>query len=88
MFTLQYAKDPVFISESGDAINLTVKWEEFGEEHPFTATSYDSMEHGRNLHALALAGHFGVVGDYVPPPVNADGQATQPQPISVGAQQF
>lgn len=88
MFTLQYAKDPIFVSESGDAINLTVKWEEFGQEHPFTATSYDLMEHGRNLHARALAGQFGEIGAYIPPPLDENGQATQAQPISVGAQQF
>lgn len=88
MFTLEYAKSPIFVSESGDAIDLIVKWEEFDAEHPFTASSQDPLEHGRDLHARAVAGEFGTVGAYVPPPVSQNGQATQPQPISVGAQQF
>lgn len=88
MFTLEYAKNPVFMSESGDAINLVVKFAEFNEELPFSATSFDPMEHGRDLHTRALAGEFGEVAAYVPPAVNESGQATQSQPSTNGAQQF
>ena len=47
MYTLEYAKNPVYSDASGEAISLTVKWAEFGEEHPFNATSYDPHEIGR-----------------------------------------
>lgn len=67
MFTLQYAKDPVYNNEEGTAILLTVKWEEFNEEMPFGATSFDPEEHGRNLYARAKAGEFGEVSPYVAP---------------------
>jgi hypothetical protein len=68
MLTLEYAKNPVYASPEGDCIVLTVKWEEFAEEHMFSATSYDSMLHGRDLYNKAKNGDFGVVGAYVPDP--------------------
>ena len=34
MFTLEYAKDPIWNNAEGTAIVLTVKWEEFNEEMP------------------------------------------------------
>ena len=67
MFTLQYAKDPIWNSDDGQQIHLTVKWEEFNEEHPFTATSYDSMPHGVDLYNRAKAGEFGEILPYIPP---------------------
>lgn len=36
---------------------------------PFTASPEDSEEHGRALYALAIAGEFGEIVPYVPPPV-------------------
>lgn len=34
---------------------------------PFTATPDDTEQTGRDLYARALAGEFGVIGEYVPP---------------------
>lgn len=67
MFTLQYAKDPIWNNEEQTSIILTVKWEEFQEEMPFGATSYDSEEYGRDLYNRAKAGEFGEVAPYVAP---------------------
>jgi len=68
MLTLQYAKDPVYGDAEGNAIVLTVKWEEFNEEMPFGATTYDPEQYGRDLYYRAQAGEFGPVAPYVPPP--------------------
>lgn len=68
MFTLEYAKDPVWNDDTGQSILLTVKWEEFNEEMPFGACSYDPMPHGVDLYNRAKAGEFGEVAPYVPPP--------------------
>lgn len=78
MFTLKYAKNPVYLNEEGNAINLIVKWEEFAEEMPFAATSYDPEPHGVDLYNRAKAGEFGKVAPYTPVPEN--------QPISEGTQ--
>jgi hypothetical protein len=79
MFTLEYAKNPIWNNDSGHAIFLIVKWEEFNEEHPFTATSYDSMPHGVDLYNRAKAGEFGAVAPYIPPPEES-------QPTTTGSQ--
>lgn len=36
---------------------------------PFTASPNDSVQHGRELHAKALAGDFGAIAEYIAPPV-------------------
>ena len=79
MFTLEYAKDPIYNSEDGQQIHLTVKFEEFGEELPFNATSFDPMPHGVDLYNRAKAGEFGPIAPYVAP-------ETQPQAVVEGAQ--
>ena len=67
MFTLQYAKDPVYNNEEGTAIFLIVKWEEFVEEMPFSAMPSDPEPHGVDLFNRAKAGEFGTVSPYVAP---------------------
>ena len=79
MLTIQYAKDPFWNDDSGNSICLTVKFLEFNEELPFTATNYDSMAYGVELYTRAKAGEFGVINPYVPPPEPV-------QPVIEGAQ--
>jgi hypothetical protein len=72
MLTLQYAKDPVYGDDTGNCIVLIVKWEEFNEEMPFGATTYDPEAYGRDLHTRAKAGEFGAVAPYVVPTPTAE----------------
>ena len=65
MFTLQYAKNPIWNGDN--QIFLVVKFEEFNEELPFLATSFDPEPHGVDLFNRAKAGEFGEVAPYVPP---------------------
>ena len=67
MFTLQYAKDPVYNNEEGTNIFLIVKWEEFVEEMPYGACSFDPEPWGVDLYNRAKAGEFGTVAPYVAP---------------------
>jgi len=67
MFTLQYAKDPVYNNEEGTAIFLIVKWEEFVEEMPFGADVWDPEPWGIDLYNRAKAGEFGPVAPYAKP---------------------
>ena len=67
MLTVQYAKNPVWNSETGEDIVLLVKFEEFEEELPFTATSFDSMSYGVELYNRAKAGEFGEVAPFISP---------------------
>jgi hypothetical protein len=68
MLTLQYAKDPVYGDSTGNCIVLIVKWEEFNEEMPFGATTYDPEQYGVDLYNRAKAGEFGAIAPYVAPP--------------------
>jgi len=74
MITIQYAKDPVYSSEDGQTIDLTVKFVEFSEEMHFGANPFDPMPYGVELYNRAVAGEFGPITPYVPP-VNSE----QPQ---------
>jgi hypothetical protein len=60
---------------------LIVKWEEFNEEMPFGATTYDPEQYGVDLYNRAKAGEFGEVAPYVAPPVTT-------QPTTTGSQEL
>jgi hypothetical protein len=79
MFTLEYAKNPQWSNAEGTGIVLTVKWEEFNEEHPFGATSFDSMPHGVDLYNRAKSGEFGEISPFVATEI-------QEQPNTTGSQ--
>ncbi len=65
MLTLEYAKDPIYINKTGNAINLIVKWEEFYEEMPFCATNHDTEPHGVDLYNRTVAGEFGPIAPFI-----------------------
>lgn len=67
MITVSYAKNPVYATEDGSCIQLTVKFVEFSDEMMFGATPYDPMDYGRDLFNRAIAGEFGPIAPYVPP---------------------
>lgn len=67
MLTIEYAKDPVWVSEDGQQIQLTVKFFEFANEMPFNATSFDPMPYGVELYNRAKNGEYGEIGPYIPP---------------------
>jgi hypothetical protein len=73
MLTIQYAKDPVWSTpEQNNAIHLIVKFEEFNEELPFVAASYDPMPYGVQLFNNAIAGEYGSIAPYVVPTPTAE----------------
>lgn len=67
MFKLQYAKNPIWNDDNKQSICLTVKWEEFNEEHAFAASLYDPMPHGVELFNRAKTGEFGDIAPFVKP---------------------
>lgn len=68
MFTLDYAKNPVWHTAEKEAVVLEVKFVEFDRELPFLAMPTDVMEHGRTLYAQAVAGAF---GEIAPAPIQS-----------------
>lgn len=67
MLTIEYVKDPIWANQQNTAINLIVKWEEFNEEMPFTATPNDVEPYGVELFNRAVASEFGEVTPFVEP---------------------
>jgi hypothetical protein len=65
---LEYAKDPKWVDAEHTMIDLTIKWDRFNEELPFSASPNDCEEHGRAIFAAAVAGEYGPITEYVPPP--------------------
>jgi hypothetical protein len=68
MMNLEYAKNPRWVNAENTMIDLTIKWEGINEEYPFTASPIDCEAHGRAIFAAAVAGEYGPVAEYVPPP--------------------
>jgi hypothetical protein len=81
MLTIEYVKNCQYDNAEQTAIEMIVKFEEFNEEFPFLATSYDTVPHGIELYNNDKAGLYGAIADYVPPPPVA-------QPISNGTQEL
>ena len=79
MFTVEYAKNPTWNSNNGQEIGLIVKFEEFEEELPFTAASFDNMSYGVELYNRAKAGEFGAIAPFI-------SFEDEMQPVVVGAQ--
>ena len=79
MFTLKYAKDPIWNSDDGQQIHLTVRFEEINEDLPFNATSFDSEPHGVDLYNRAKSGEFGEILPYVAPQTLTQPQTTETQ---------
>jgi hypothetical protein len=65
---LEYAKEPKWANAEQTLIDLTIKWDAIDEELPFTASPTDREAHGRAIFDAALAGNFGPIAEYVPPP--------------------
>jgi len=65
---LEYAKDPVWANAEHTMIDLTVRFAEIPEDLPFTASLNDVEAHGRAIFVAAVAGEYGPVSEYTPPP--------------------
>jgi hypothetical protein len=65
---LEYAKDPRWANTEHTLIDLTVRFAEIPEDLPFTASPDDIEAHGRAIFTAAVAGEYGPVAEYLPPP--------------------
>jgi len=68
MYTVESITDIVYRTEDKKHINCKVKFAEFDEVHPFTASVTDPEEHGVNIYNDIISGKYGPIADYVPPP--------------------
>ena len=67
--TLTSLTSPIWGNEEHSLINCVITTSQFGtEELPFTASPTDVEEHGRAIFADIVAGNYGAISEYIPPP--------------------
>jgi len=86
MFTVDYVKTPKWANEQHSMFECIVKFDEFADEMPFGCNSADEYEHSKEIWTRTLTGEFGEISQYVPPAIDENGNATQSQPTTQGAQ--
>jgi hypothetical protein len=64
---VQYVENPQFANESLTLINCNVKFAEFDNFLPFTASGSDPMQYGRQIYANLVNGVYGPIAPYVAP---------------------
>jgi hypothetical protein len=64
---IQNVKNLIHANETNTSINCDVKFDVFSDYLPFTSTSTDPEEYGRQLYADLQAGKYGPIAPYVPP---------------------
>jgi hypothetical protein len=61
-------QSPHWANADQTLIDCIVTFDHIAEPVPFTANPNDTEEHGREIFARCMAGEFGEVAAYVPPP--------------------
>jgi len=72
---IEYVKNCIYANLESTVINCIVKFKEFDEEHPFSASSEDPEIHGREIYARIVAGEFGAIAPYVAPVITTEMKA-------------
>lgn len=68
MWIVEALTNPIYADASGDVINCEITFDNIGNPLPFTANANDVEEHGRAVYAALVAGEYGPIAPYVPPP--------------------
>jgi len=67
--TLTSVTNPRWANAENTMIDCEITTSQFGDEIlPFTASANDVETHGRGIFADLVAGKYGPIGEYVPPP--------------------
>lgn len=66
---LTSVSNPVWVNAEHTMIDCVITTSQFGDEKiPFTASADDVEAYGRAIFADLVAGKYGAIGEYVPPP--------------------
>lgn len=69
MFTVEYVKDLKWCNAEHTMFECVAKYAEFNEEHPSGINATDPYAHIQEIWAKGIAGEYGPIAEYVPPPV-------------------
>ena len=84
MFTIELVTDLQWCDAEHTFFSCNVKYAEFNEVHPTGVNATDSYAHIQKLWTRGNAGEYGVIAEYVAPPVSAN--AANNQPATTGTQ--
>lgn len=73
MFTVESVTNLQWDNAEHTSFSCIVKYAEFNEEHPAGINATDQYAHIQEIWAKGMAGEYGTIAEYVPPP-------TQPEP--------
>jgi len=63
-------KTPRWANPEKTQIDCEITTSQFGDEVlPFTASINDVEQHGRDIFNAIVSGEYGIIADYIPPPV-------------------
>jgi hypothetical protein len=80
--TLTSLTNPRWSNAELTTIDCEITTSQFGDEIlPFTAAKYDVAAHGREIFADLVAGVYGPIGEYVPPPEPVQPTVNGAQPL-------
>lgn len=79
LFHPEYVKNCFWENAENTLFSCIVKYEEFPEEMPAGITLSDPYEHIKLIWNNAMAGMYGTIAPYVPPPPDPDPELTQPE---------
>lgn len=65
---IEDVKYPVYTDESGNSIDCDVKFDTFVSYLPYAAYKYDVEPQGREVYESLIAGVWGPIAPYIPPP--------------------
>lgn len=72
-FQVLNLRNPKYVNQEQTMIDCEIEFKKFeGQYLPFTATSYDSAEHGRDIYQRLVNGEWGEIAAYVPPTPSAE----------------
>lgn len=72
MFTVQTVRELRWMDAEHTMFECVVKYAEFEDEHPTGVSAIDHYEHIQTIWANAIAGNYGSIAEYVPPPEPED----------------
>ena len=68
MATIQSVTNPFYANSENSIIDCTIVYEGSTTQYPFTASPNDPEQSGRDLYAALVAGTYGPIAAYTPPP--------------------
>jgi hypothetical protein len=88
MFTIESVTNLEWCDAEHTFFSCNVKYAEFNELHPTGVNATDQYAHIQELWVKGNAGEYGIIAEYVPPPIPeiVAANSANNQPVTTGSQ--